>query len=171
MPSITLWFLQTSRSIQTARLLEELGLDYEEPEDFKLGSGNPLGKFPTVKDGDLVGAQEKIKVLQWVHAAEATFVEAAEKGMSVNVQNDMSWLESELSLSPGEFLIGDYPTDADIMVHFSAKFTIARDLGTNGKQWPNIDQWLKACEDTEGQLEPQSRTQHTGKINRDRTTK
>jgi glutathione S-transferase len=45
--------------------LEELGLDYEvkfsdrtsaskAPEDFKLGSGNPLGKFPTIKDGDLV---------------------------------------------------------------------------------------------------------------------
>ena len=24
------------------------------PEDFKLASGNPLGKFPTIKDGDLV---------------------------------------------------------------------------------------------------------------------
>ena len=65
MPPITLWFLQASRCIRTAWLLEELGLDYEvkfsdrtsaskAPEDFKLGSGNPLGKFPTIKDGDLV---------------------------------------------------------------------------------------------------------------------
>lgn len=65
MPPITLYFLQSSRCIRTAWLLEELGLDYElkfsdrtpaskAPEDFKLASGNPLGKFPTIKDGDLV---------------------------------------------------------------------------------------------------------------------
>lgn len=65
MPPITLYFLQASRCIRTAWLLEELGLDYEvkfadrtsaskAPEDFKLASGNPLGKFPTIKDGDLV---------------------------------------------------------------------------------------------------------------------
>jgi glutathione S-transferase len=62
MPPITL-FLQASRCIRTAWLLEELGLDYElvfsdrvnqkAPEDFKLASGNPLGKFPTLKDGKL----------------------------------------------------------------------------------------------------------------------
>ena len=65
MPPITLYFLQASRCIRTAWLLEELGLDYEvkfsdrtsaskAPEDFKLASGNPLGKFPTIKDGDLI---------------------------------------------------------------------------------------------------------------------
>jgi glutathione S-transferase len=63
MPPITLWFLQASRSIRSAWLLEELGLDYEvkfadrvnnkAPEEFKLASGNPLGKFPTLKDGNL----------------------------------------------------------------------------------------------------------------------
>jgi glutathione S-transferase len=63
MPQITLWFLQASRCIRTAWLLEELGLDYElkfsdrvnqkAPEEFKLASGNPLGKFPTLKDGNL----------------------------------------------------------------------------------------------------------------------
>jgi glutathione S-transferase len=63
MPPITLWFLQASRSIRTAWLLEELGLDYDlkfsdrvnqkAPEQFKLDSGNPLGKFPTIKDGKL----------------------------------------------------------------------------------------------------------------------
>ncbi|KAJ4346127.1 hypothetical protein N0V95_005680 [Ascochyta clinopodiicola] len=216
MPPITLWFLQASRCIRTAWLLEELGLDYDvkfsdrtsaskAPEDFKLGSGNPLGKFPTIKDGDLVvyesGAindylcgkydkegklmpkddKTKIKVLQWVHAAEATFalhalailyarwnikdapegvVEAAEKGMSANVQNDMSWLESELSLSPGAFLVGDHPTAADIMMHFSATFIIARELGTNGKEWPNINKWLKACEDSDGYKRAVKKTGH-----------
>jgi glutathione S-transferase len=64
MPSITLYFLQSSRCIRTAWLLEELGLDYEvkfsdrvnqkAPEEFKLASGNPLGKFPTLKDGNLI---------------------------------------------------------------------------------------------------------------------
>lgn len=65
MPPITLWFLQASRSIRTAWLLEELGLDYDvrfsdrtatskAPEDFRLASGNPLGKLPTIKDENLV---------------------------------------------------------------------------------------------------------------------
>ncbi|KAH9866349.1 hypothetical protein IAQ61_008354 [Plenodomus lingam] len=46
MPQITLWFLQASRSIRTAWLLEELGLDHDlkfseranqkAPEDFKI---------------------------------------------------------------------------------------------------------------------------------------
>lgn len=63
MPPITLWFLQASRSIRTAWLLEELGLDYtvkfserinqKAPPEFKAASGNPLGKFPTLQDGDL----------------------------------------------------------------------------------------------------------------------
>jgi len=66
MPPITLYFLQSSRCIRTAWLLEVLGLDYEvkfsdrvpvslkAPEEFKLASGNPLGKFPTLKDGNLI---------------------------------------------------------------------------------------------------------------------
>jgi glutathione S-transferase len=65
MPPITLYFLQTSRCIRTAWLLEELGLEYElkfadrtaasrAPDEFKKESGNPLGKFPTLRDGDLL---------------------------------------------------------------------------------------------------------------------
>ena len=62
MPKITLWFLQASRSIRTAWLLEELGLDYDvkfserengvAPPAFKEQAGG-LGKFPTLQDGDL----------------------------------------------------------------------------------------------------------------------
>ena len=62
MPKITLWFLQASRCIRTAWLLEELGLDYEvkfsprenglAPAAFKQEAGG-LGKFPTLQDGDL----------------------------------------------------------------------------------------------------------------------
>lgn len=65
MPDITLYFLQASRSIRTAWLLEELGVDYRlefserenkvkaAPAAFKQSCGDALGKFPTLKDGDL----------------------------------------------------------------------------------------------------------------------
>jgi glutathione S-transferase len=116
-----------------------------------------------------------------VHAAEATFalhalailyarwnikdapegtVEAAEKAMSANVQNDMSWLETELSLSQGQFLCGENVTAADIMMQFSAEFIIARELGTNGKEWPNINKWLEACKNTEGYKRAVEKTGH-----------
>lgn len=62
-PKITVYFLQASRSIRTVWLLEELGLPYKiefadrvnqkAPQEFKDRSGNPLGKFPTLVDGDL----------------------------------------------------------------------------------------------------------------------
>ena len=55
----TLYFLQASRSIRTAWLLEEVGLDYDvrfsnrenglAPAAFKKEAGG-LGKFPTLKD-------------------------------------------------------------------------------------------------------------------------
>lgn len=61
-PTITLYFLQASRSIRTAWLLELLSLPYNlkfsprldrfkaAPPEFKSASGNPLGKFPTLHD-------------------------------------------------------------------------------------------------------------------------
>jgi glutathione S-transferase len=63
MPNITLYFLQASRSIRIAWLLEELGLPYEvkfwdrddnkAPLEFKEQCGHPLGKAPTLRDGDI----------------------------------------------------------------------------------------------------------------------
>ena len=124
---------------------------------------------------------QRVKVRQWVHAAEATFalhalailyarwqvkgvpaesIEAAEKSMSANVQNDMSWLETELSLSQGQFLCGDHVTAADIMMQFSAEFILARELGTQGKEWPNINKWLKACENTDSYKRAVEKTGH-----------
>jgi glutathione S-transferase len=136
------------------------------------------------KEGKMLpkGIKDRIRVLQWVHASEATFalhglailyvrwnmpkdaakgtLEAAEKGMSVNVQNDMAWLENELAQSPGKFLIGDHPTAADIMMHFSIDFMLVRQLGTQGKEWPNIMKWKKACEETEGYKQAIAKTGH-----------
>jgi glutathione S-transferase len=60
---VTVFFLQASRSIRTVWLLEELGVPYEvkfsnrvnqrAPQEFKDASENPMGKFPTIKDGDV----------------------------------------------------------------------------------------------------------------------
>jgi glutathione S-transferase len=124
---------------------------------------------------------QRVKVRQWIHASEATFalhalailyarwnikdapegtIEAAEERMSVNVQNDMSWLETELSLSQGQFLCGDHVTAADIMMQFSAEFILARELGTGGKEWPNVNKWLEACRKTEGYQRAIKKTGH-----------
>lgn len=61
--TLELYFLQASRSIRVAWLLEELSLPYishfyprennKAPAAFKADSGNPLGKAPVLKDGDL----------------------------------------------------------------------------------------------------------------------
>lgn len=118
---------------------------------------------------------------QWVHAAEATFalhalailyarwniqgapegtIEAAEERMSANVQNDMSWLETELSLSHGQFLCGDHVTAADIMMQFSLDFILARELGTQGKEWPSINKWMEACKNTDTYQRAVQKTGH-----------
>lgn len=62
-PHITLYFLQASRSIRTAWLLEELQLPYKiefanregqkAPVAFKEKSGSSLGKFPILRDGEV----------------------------------------------------------------------------------------------------------------------
>jgi len=60
-PNLTLYFLQSSRSIRIAFLLEELNLPYTSvffprinqkvPGDFKRRSGSSLGKAPVLRDG------------------------------------------------------------------------------------------------------------------------
>jgi len=102
---ITLHHVPRSRSVRVYWLLEELGIPYEvkialgapgapkDPEYLKL---NPLGKVPTIEDGDVVmfesgaiveyliekygngrlapapGTPARAKFLQWVHFGEAT---------------------------------------------------------------------------------------------------
>ncbi|KAG9738963.1 glutathione S-transferase, partial [Aureobasidium melanogenum] len=107
MPDITLYFLQASRCIRTAWQLEELGLDYKvefterengkAPQHFKDNSGDALGKFPLLRDGNLTVAESgaiaeylcekydtsnkllptdsatRVQCLRWLHASEATY--------------------------------------------------------------------------------------------------
>ncbi|QIX01179.1 hypothetical protein AMS68_006696 [Peltaster fructicola] len=201
MPNIQLYFLQASRCIRTAWLLDELNLDYAvefsprvngvAPPEFKKKAGG-LGKFPTLVDdgksyyesGNIteylcdtydkehrflaaLGDPKRYQILQWVHAAEGTFMthalaityarwfqkggdlKATEEGLSGNVQKDFDWFEAELNKSKGKFLFGDEPTAGDIAMHFSVTFIIARELGTQGRTWPRIEQFVKDCEATE----------------------
>lgn len=73
----------------------------------------------------------------------------AEKGISVNIQKDLEWLEDELSSSKSGWIVGDHLTAADIMMHFSVQFILERKLGTDDgddKKWPKVKEWLKKCE-------------------------
>ena len=128
-------------------------------------------------------ATDRIKVQQWVHAAEATFalhalailyarrnipadasagvLEAAEAGMAANVRNDFAWLEKELGASTGRFLVGDRVTAADVMMQFSVAFILKRGLGVKeGEEGERVRKWMEACEGSEGYRRAVERTGH-----------
>ena len=69
-----------------------------------------------------------------------------EKKLSVNLQKDLDWLESELQSGNGKFLVGDHLTAADTMMGFSVQFIMARKLGTEDRHWPAIEAWVKHLE-------------------------
>ena len=233
-PHLILYFLQASRSIRIAWLLEELGLPYElkfanrvaqkAPPEFKAESGSPLGKFPCIHDVQPDGIAtivhesgaiveyiienydrgqrllpdlatqgwKRSQVQMMIHAAEATvmlhalavlyfrwqmpssFKESAEgkkmmdeveEKMSVNVVNDLNWLEGELGSSTGMYLVGNEVTAADIMMHFSVEFTVERELGvkkeTFGEKFPKLEEWLQRCRRTDGYRRAVERTGYT----------
>ncbi|KAF7198385.1 Glutathione S-transferase 3 [Pseudocercospora fuligena] len=110
------------------------------------------------------GDPQRYKALQWVHTSEGMFalhglaclyakwfqqdgdVQKTQEGMSKNVIKDFDYLQAELEKSSGKFLLGDKLTVADVMMHFSARFIILRELGTMGKRWPKVEEWLDLCE-------------------------
>jgi len=172
------------------------------PAAFKKEAGG-LGKFPVIEDAgdfyyesgniceylsDNYDVQHRLlpapadparyRVLQWVHAAEGTFmlhglavtytrwhqksgdVKETEEGLSVNVVKDLDHLEAELNKTSDKFLFGNEVTAADIMMEFSVDYILTRELGTKGKKWPRIDQWLKNCHATESYKRAVEKTGH-----------
>ena len=125
-----------------------------------------------------LGDPKRYRILQWVHAAEATWalhaisilyvrwnqkegdVAKTEAGLSRNVINDMNFLESELKKSSGKFLTGDTVTAADCMMHFSAVFILARELGVKGQKYPEIERYIQDCEATETYQKAVGKTGH-----------
>jgi glutathione S-transferase len=126
-----------------------------------------------------VGDPKRYAVLQWVHAAEATFAlhsisvmyarwhqksgdpKETEIGLSKNIQNDLDFLNAELEKSKGKFLFGDELTVADIQMHFSVAFILARELGTLGKRWERCEKFVKDCEATESYKKAVEKTGHS----------
>lgn len=84
-----------------------------------------------------------------------------EASLSVNVQKDLDWIEKELAASTGQLLVGNEVTAADIMMQFSCRFILERELGTQGKSWPKINEWLERCENTPAYKRAVEKSGHT----------
>lgn len=122
----------------------------------------------------------RVQCLRWLHASEATFAlhalailytrwfgadnpsaaEKTEQGMAINVCKDMDFLDAELGKNKGRFLVGDSVTVADIMMIFSTQFILARELGTKGRKWENVERWIANCEGTESYKRAVEKTGH-----------
>ena len=106
---------------------------------------------------------QRVKVREWIHAAEGTFMihclptvyvrridaAAAEKlspGLAGNVAKDLDWLEAELKMGNGKYLVGNHITAADIMVAFSIQFIFWLKLGPQDRRWEGIEAWLRNME-------------------------
>lgn len=127
-----------------------------------------------------VGNPKRYAALQWVHAAEATWalhglailyarwnqkdgdVKKTEEGMGRNVVKDMDLLEQTLKDSPGKFLFGDEVSVADTMMHFSAVFILARELGgVKGEGYPRVVKYIQDCEGTPAYKRAVEKTGHS----------
>jgi glutathione S-transferase len=128
-----------------------------------------------------LGSPHRYKVLQWIHASEATYalhgitvlyiqwfqkggdVAASVAGAAANIGKDLDFLEKTLGESEGKFILGDKVTAADVMMHFSAAFVLERGLhpGGKGEGWPGVRRWIGACEGTESYRAAVERTGHT----------
>lgn len=80
--------------------------------------------------------------------------------MSVNVGKDFDFLEGELAKNKTKFLCGDHVTAADLMMQFSVDFILLRQLGTKGKKWERVEQWLQDCKSTETYKRAVQKTGH-----------
>ena len=106
---------------------------------------------------------QRVKVREWIYAAEGAFMvhclptvyvrridaTAAEElspGLAGNVAKDLDWLEVELKMGNGKYLVGDHVTAADIMVAFSIQFIFWLKLGPQDRRWEGIEAWLRNVE-------------------------
>jgi glutathione S-transferase len=80
--------------------------------------------------------------------------------LSKNIQNDLDFMEAELEKSNGKFLFGDELTVADIQMHFSIAFILARELGTFGKRWERCEKFVRDCEAMESYKRAVEKTGH-----------
>jgi len=125
-----------------------------------------------------VDQPQRIKVREWIHAAEGTFMvhclptlynrridtTAAEKlapHLAQNVAKDLDWLEGELERGDSKCLVGDQVTAADTMMAFSIQFIFRKSLGPENRRWERIEAWLKSLEDQESYRRAVARTGHT----------
>jgi glutathione S-transferase len=126
-----------------------------------------------------LGDPKRYQALQWVHASEATWAlhglgilytrwhqkdgdqKKTEQGLAGNVINDMNFLEDALSKSSGKFLFGDSISVADTMMHFSAVFILARELGVKGEDYPKTTKYIQDCEATPSYKKAVERTGHS----------
>lgn len=128
------------------------------------------------------GSPLRYQTLQWIHASEATFllhalaclyvqwhqhggdVQKTLQGLGGNVVKDLDYLESHFQKQEegGRFIMGGKNiTAADIMMQFSVRFILMRELGTKGVEkgrWERVERWLELCEGTESYKRAVERT-------------
>ncbi|KAL9067066.1 MAG: hypothetical protein Q9161_007156 [Pseudevernia consocians] len=146
MPDITLYFLQASRSIRIAWLLEELGLDYKlksydredtglAPVGFKQSCGTRLGKAPVLKDGKLT-LQESGAITEYLceYYDKSHRLLPTDEAQRIKVRE---WMHA----AEGAFMIHCLPTVYVRRIDASAAEKLAPDLAGNVAK--DLD-WLEA---------------------------
>ena len=81
-----------------------------------------------------------------------------EKGLAANVHNDLNWMESVLASDGREWLVGKDVTAADVMMGFNTEFIFARNLGTEGGDWPYVRKWMERVKGREAYKKAVERT-------------
>ena len=115
------------------------------------------------------------KTLQFIHAAEGTLMthclpfiyvkridavaaEGLRPKLASIVGKDLDWLERELELKGGGWLVGDSVSAADTMMAFSVMFIFANGLAPKDGRWRHVEGWIRQVEEREGWREAVRKT-------------